>query len=281
MQRGILLCLDYDGTLAEITIDPANAWPVSGVRQSIERIAGAPGHASVAIVTGRRNADIKRLLGIDTPILFSGLHSLEICEPDGQVRFAAEVEECLPELRRVRDWLRQNVPYGHGFWIEDKGAVVALHCRGADSAEAAALCRGWAKFLSSTTQRLKLVQLDLTVEAMPRAASKSRAIAALKAVSPREFATIYCGDDLPDEEVFAALRADDFGILVGPDRESCARYQVDAPHALAHELSRLAAALGQGGTDAQDQTPSRCDPRVREINQCRSTQKPRLTRSRR
>jgi alpha,alpha-trehalase len=67
--RGILLCLDYDGTVSEITPDAANARPVADIASSIERIANASTQAVVAIVTGRRIEEVRRLLGIDSRLL--------------------------------------------------------------------------------------------------------------------------------------------------------------------------------------------------------------------
>jgi trehalose-phosphatase len=242
-RRGILLCLDYDGTVSEITPDAANARPVHGIASSIERIANAPKQALVAIVTGRRIEEVRRLIGIDSRLLFSGVHGLEFADANGKPSFVSDAVEYEPELARVRQWLLANVPKSRGFWIEDKGAAVGLHYRQADAVEAAGLCRRFSEFVFAAAPGLKLVQLKKISEAMPRSASKARAVAMLKGSIPRAFATVYFGDDSTDEDAFAALAGNDVGVLVGETRPTRARYWLAGPTALAVELSQLAEAL--------------------------------------
>ena len=242
-RRGILLCLDYDGTVSEITPDAANARPVEGIRTSIERIASASKQARVAIVSGRRIQEVQRLLGIDSGILFSGVHGLEFTNASGEVSFVSDVAECAQELARVKQWLIGHVPGSRGFRIEDKVAAVGLHYRQADASEAAELCGRLSEFVSANAQGLKLVQLKMIAEAMPRYASKARAVELLKARKPRSFATIYCGDDSTDEDAFAALGDGDVSLLVGSPRVTRAAYRLPDPAALAVELAQLADAL--------------------------------------
>jgi len=242
-RRGILLCLDYDGTLSEITPAAASARPVEGIRASIERIASASKQARVAIVSGRRIEEVRRLLGIDSGILFSGVHGLEFTDANGEASFVSEVEESAPELERVRQWLLGHLPDSRGFWIEDKVAAVGLHYRQADASEAAELRERFSEFVSVNAPRLKLVQLKMIDEAMPRCATKARAVELLKARMPRGFATIYCGDDSTDEDAFAALGDDDVSVLIGAPRVTRAVYSLPDPKALSVELSQLAEAL--------------------------------------
>jgi trehalose 6-phosphate phosphatase len=82
------------------------------------------------------------------------------------------------------------------------------------------------------------------LEAVPQAAGKDLAVASFKQRFPRSFVTVYFGDDTTDETAFAALGKDDVGVLVGPARESHARYRVLSPRAVARELRSLAA-LGE------------------------------------
>src|SRR5258708_20398427 len=95
-RQGILLCLDYDGTVSEITPAAASARPVEGIRTSIERIASASKQACVAIVSGRRIEGVRRLLGIDSGILFSGVHGLEFTDANTQACFGSHLAESAP-----------------------------------------------------------------------------------------------------------------------------------------------------------------------------------------
>jgi trehalose 6-phosphate phosphatase len=239
---GLLLCLDYDGTLAEITDDPAMAWPYHGVRQQLHRLTAARHRIAVAIVTGRTLPDVKRLLGIESGLFFSGVHGLEFEAPDRKVRLVSIAQACATELSGARRWLAVNVPKGRGFRVEDKRVAVGLHYRLADGREAAGLCTRFTRFVARETPSLKLVALKMLVEAMPRVASKARALSLLKARTPASWVTVYFGDDTTDEDAFAALAQDDLGVMVGARRQSHAKFWVDGPAAVARELQRLAAA---------------------------------------
>jgi trehalose-6-phosphatase len=56
------------------------------------------------------------------------------------------------------------------------------------------------------------------------------------------------GDDLTDEHAFRAAEAlGGFGVLVGPMRETAARYRLDGVPEVLDWLEAVAAALGEGG----------------------------------
>jgi trehalose 6-phosphate phosphatase len=239
--RGLGLMLDYDGTLAEIVSDPSQAKPLSGVPQLIDQIAAHDDRILVAVVTGRRISEVRTLLQVRSLTRFSGVHGLEISDRDGATQFTAAALASAPELDRVRQWLHQHVPYGCGFWIEDKEVAIGLHYRNADPDEARPLCERFTGFVASNAPSLKLLPLKMLLEAMPKAAGKGLAVTSFKDRFPRSFVTVYFGDDTTDEDAFAALAQDDIGVLVGPPRASAARYRVANPDAVARELRSLAA----------------------------------------
>jgi trehalose 6-phosphate phosphatase len=239
--RGLGLMLDYDGTLAEIVSDPSQAKPLPDVPQLIDRIAAHDERILVAVVTGRRISEVRSLLQVRSLTRFSGVHGLEISDRDGATQFTAAALACAPELDRVRHWLHQRVPNGGGFWIEDKEVAIGLHYRNADPDEARSLCEQLTGFVASNAPSLKLLQLKMLLEAMPKAAGKGLAVRNFKDRFPRSFVTVYFGDDTTDEDAFAALAQDDIGVLVGPPRASSARYCVANPHAVVRELHSLAA----------------------------------------
>ena len=237
--QGLLLCLDYDGTLAEITDDPSTAWPREGAREELQRLTRSHNRLAIAIVTGRSLADLKRLLRIETGIFFSGVHGLELDEPGKTAVFSADALACTSELAAIRRWLVQNIPGDRGFMIEDKRIALGLHYRRAEPTEAAEVCERLADFVARETPRLKLLRLKMLAEVMPRVASKARALVTLKARMPRSYLTAYFGDDATDEDALAALPPEDIGILVGGARVSHAVYRVDGPGAVVDELRAL------------------------------------------
>ena len=162
--------------------------------------------------------------------------------PAGKPCFTSESLAYAGELAIVRRWLACNVPAGRGFRIEDKQIALGLHYRLADPKEAAPLCDRFAQLVSRETPRLKLVFLKMLAEAMPRVASKARALVAAKTLMPKSYVTAYIGDDTTDEDAFAALGQDDIGVLAGARHASLAGYWVDGPAAVARELRSLVAA---------------------------------------
>ncbi|HYL57724.1 MAG TPA: trehalose-phosphatase [Candidatus Acidoferrales bacterium] len=241
-KRGLGLFLDYDGTLAEIVTDPSRATPVAGVRDTIDRLNDSGEKIAIAIVTGRRIDEVKTLLGLKSEATYSGVHGMELSDRAGKTEFTAAAVACAPAVARVREWLERIVPRGRGFRIEDKAVAIGLHFREADPDESRALCAQFSEFVARETPDLKVLQLKMLVEAMPLAAGKGHAIASLRTRLPRNFVAVYFGDDTTDEDAFAALGAEDLGILVGPERASLARYRVADPRAVARELKSLAAA---------------------------------------
>ncbi|MGA7872379.1 MAG: trehalose-phosphatase [Candidatus Binatus sp.] len=240
--RGLNLLLDYDGTLADIVSDPSQAMPIPGVARLIDQIAGGDSRAMVTIVTGRPIAEVKRLLPLRSRAHFSGVHGMEFTDRDGEIKFIEAALACAPELARVRRWLGKHVPPQRGFWIEDKTVAVGLHYRNADPGQSSRLCARFADFVARDAPSLKLLPLKMMLEAIPRAGGKDLAVKRIKQHAPRSFVTVSFGDDTTDESAFAALDQDDLGILVGPARESFARYRVASPRAVARELRALAAA---------------------------------------
>ena len=236
----LLLCLDYDGTLSEIVAEPSLAFPVPGIRETVLRLAAVSSRLTVAIVTGRSIAEARRLLGLNRGLVFSGLHGLEAARPDGAGAVAPAALACKPELDRVRDWLACNVPSQQGFRIEDKGFALGLHYRAAEPSIARMLVEDFAQFVTANAPGLKLMRLKMLLEAIPRAASKAHAVAALRDLVTTPHATAFIGDDVTDEDAFAALGPGDLGILVGPARPSRARYRLPSPAAVAVALKALA-----------------------------------------
>jgi trehalose 6-phosphate phosphatase len=241
--RGLGLMLDYDGTLAEIVSDPSQAKPLPGIAELIDQIAAHDNRVIVAIVSGRRIGEIRKLLEVRLPIFFSGVHGLEISSRGGGTQFSPAALACSAELDRVRQWLKDHTPPGRGFWIEDKQTAVGLHYRNADPEQARPLCAQFAEFVARDAPSLKLLRLKMLLEAMPKAAGKDFAVRSFKDRLPRSFAAVYFGDDTTDEDAFEALDQGDLGVLVGAPRPSRARYRVANPRAVARELRSLAASV--------------------------------------
>jgi trehalose-phosphatase len=250
LSRGrFLLCLDYDGTLSEITADPASAFPLARARDAIRTLAGHPERIAVAIVSGREVDVVKRLLGLHSGLLFAGTHGLELVASDGRRRYPAGVEESCAELDAVRSFLSRAVPPERGFIVEDKRVALALHYRNADPAEARAVLERFDRFVAKSTPRLEIMRGSMVYEALARGiGGKGAAVKfLLEEIGEPRPPTVYFGDDTTDEDAFFALGPEGaVTVLVGAERKSFAKYRVAGPREVADLLAGLAAQLEAG-----------------------------------
>ena len=243
--RPILLCLDYDGTLAEIADDPAQARPLAAIPPILASLAKWRGRIMVAVVSGREIAVLQRLLGLSDGIEFVGVHGLEMMRPDGRREVIPSAREWTPDLTKIRAWLGSNVPKNAGFVIEDKVLSIALHYRKADATVARKVHRAFERFVRLETPALKAGRGKMVIEAMPRIAGKGDAVLRLVERTGERFLPVYFGDDLSDEDAFAALRERGITVLVGEAHPSAARYRVDNPARVVEVLDSIANALGE------------------------------------
>lgn len=213
------LFLDLDGVLAPLAATPDAVVPDerrTAVLLSLnERLAGR-----VAIVSGRTLAEVDRI-SEGALRSASGIHGLERRRDDGTV----EVGQPDPSVVSVVEAFRRFAADRPGMIVEDKAVAAGLHFRGAqDQAEAAT---GLAERLADETG-LALQPGNLVVELKTPGSDKGTALAAFMAEEPFHGAVpIMLGDDLTDEYGFrAAETLGGFGVLVGPQRDTAARYNL-------------------------------------------------------
>jgi trehalose 6-phosphate phosphatase len=195
--------LDVDGTLAPIVRHADDAHVPEPTRTVLIQVAKRYG--CVACVSGRRAAVARRIVSLGT-IAYVGNHGAELLRPGGTE----------PELdREVAAWQRRVRAAYDAAWTdelrrlrvrgEDKGAIMALHWRGAPDeaaaeeavrevagrAEAAGLATHWGR---------KVLELR-----PPVALDKGRGIRTLLRDVDVDVA-MYVGDDRTDLDAFRGLR---------------------------------------------------------------------------
>ena len=246
LARGsLLLCLDFDGTLSEIVPHPADARPLSGVGEVLSALARDPARITVAIISGREIAEVRRMLGVERGILFAGTHGLEIMSADGVSRLAPGVEAAEADLAAARAWLARNLATTAGFVIEDKRVAIAVHYRMVEPALARERCAALRDFVEAKTPGLRILRGKMIDELLPRGVGgKGGAIRALlrEAAEPKSV-PVYFGDDTTDEDAFEQIRDDGIGVLVGSARPTWARYRVASPSEVRRVLAELAQEL--------------------------------------
>lgn len=227
----LLVASDYDGVLAPIVTDPAQAVPLPGGIAALTDLAGLPDTA-VALVSGRARADLAALSGAPPTLTLVGSHGAEF-----EHGFTVPLtEEQLTLHERLRAALEELVDGRAGVWLETKPASVVVHTRTAPRDVAAevmeAVRRGpatWSGVHPTTGKEV----IELSVSS----ADKGTAIDTLRAQVSAD-AVVYLGDDVTDENAFARLREGDVGVKVGPG-DTLARYRLSDPPAVVGALTTL------------------------------------------
>lgn len=129
---GTLLALDFDGTLAHIVDDPAQAYAHAHSVAALARIGARLGH--IAIITGRPVRQALELGGFEG---LAGLEGLVIFGQYGRERWDAATgefqspprdAEILAVEAMLPQWLSDHDALD--LRVEDKGLAIALHTRG-------------------------------------------------------------------------------------------------------------------------------------------------------
>ena len=229
-----LFAFDFDGTLAPIRPRPDEVHVSATIALRLEKLARL---RPVAIVTGRRIADVRERLGFE-PAWIVGNHG---AEDDGDPDAAAHAHLALDALReRLRE--RAGELAGAGIAIEDKGQSLALHFRTAPDRDAAsALIEG---LLASFTPTLHVFGGKLVYNAVA-ADAPDKAVAVRRLMERAGVqAAFFAGDDVNDEPVFAAAQPGWVTVRIGCERRvSAARFCIDGPHEMAGVLDRILASI--------------------------------------
>jgi trehalose 6-phosphate phosphatase len=227
-----LFAFDFDGTLAPIRARPDDVHVSATIALRLEKLARA---RPVAIVTGRRIADVRDRLGF-TPAWIIGNHG---AEDEGDPDAAALAFHALDALReRLR--AREEGLSAAGVSVEDKGQSLALHFRTAPDRDAASAMIE--DVLAGFTPTLhvfggKLVYNAVAADAPDKAVAVHRLIERAGVQS-----AFFAGDDVNDEPVFAAALPGWVTVRIGCERRaSAARFCMDGPHEMAGVLDRILA----------------------------------------
>lgn len=198
------ILLDVDGTLAPIVRHAADAHVPEATRGLL--IAVAKRYGVVACVSGRRAATARQIVSIGS-IAYVGNHGCELLKP------GATKPEVDPE---VAAWIDRVSAFAEQSWSrelqllrvrpEDKGAIAALHWRGAPDEEAALAAvreveqrAREAGFATHWGRKVLEIRPPVPID-------KGRGVATLLRGADAD-AALYSGDDLTDLDAFLGLRA--------------------------------------------------------------------------
>ena len=238
----VLLVLDYDGTLSPLQPDRDRAFPWPGVREALERILSG-GRTRLVLVSGREARQAARLLGLDPSPETWGVHGRERLLPGGEFHSLPLEPAQAAALAEIGRALAET---GFQDRVETKPGSVALHWRGVSPGHEAALRDLARKRLEPLARPagLEVRPFDGGVEFRAPGPTKGDALETLKKEEGPATPCAFLGDDLTDEEGFAALGPQDLPVLVGnPERPTRARFQLLGPEELLAFLERWASAM--------------------------------------
>lgn len=187
--------VDFDGTLSEIAPTPDAATAVPGAAEALVRLAER--FALVAVVSGRRAAEVEQRLGHPRGVRVFGLYGLEEREGEQAIPVSAlrPIEEILPRVMEAAS----EVP---GTLVEPKGSNLAIHYRLAADPEVARFTLLEALRPLAEGTGLRLIEGKRVLELVPSTAPSKGDV--VERAGTGMDALLYAGDDLADLEAFAA-----------------------------------------------------------------------------
>ena len=230
----LLVALDFDGTLAPLVDDPDQARALPEAREAVLRLLALP-RTRVALISGRAMASLLHVSDLPDTALLSGSHGVEV-RLDAEPALMLEPGE-LDRVAELRALLDAAVAGADKVWIEAKPAGFAVHTRLASEAvarEANAAALVVVATLDDITVRWGSDVLEFSV----RSTNKGDAVQRLKDFSGAS-AVFFAGDDVTDEDAFAALGPEDVGLKCG-DGQTLATFAVASTADVARTLSELA-----------------------------------------
>lgn len=187
---------DFDGTLAPIVDDPAEAAPLDGVVVALEALAGRYGR--VGVISGRPASFLVEHLG-GRGVFLSGLYGLEYVEDDGEqvqaIDEAAPWREVVEEVAAAGD---ADLPAGIS--VERKGLCLTVHHRRNPSLEPES--RAWVEARAEQTG-LVVHPARMSFELRPPLERDKGTVLAEAADGRRQ--VCFLGDDRGDLTAFDAL----------------------------------------------------------------------------
>jgi trehalose-phosphatase len=220
--RKCFLFLDYDGTLAPIVRDSAEAVPAPGIRDillGLQRLEGI----EIAVISGRSLEDVRSRLGLN--LIYGGNHGLEI-EGHG-IRFVEPTAaRAAAQIERICDNLAPRIASIPGASIERKGLSASVHYRKVPAGNEADLVAAVLSAAQPYSGNIEVRPGRKVLEFLPRVqwgkGKAARMIMETVATTSR-ILPVCLGDDVTDEDLFREF-PDGITVRVGEPRPTAAKY---------------------------------------------------------
>ncbi|HWE52608.1 MAG TPA: bifunctional alpha,alpha-trehalose-phosphate synthase (UDP-forming)/trehalose-phosphatase [Bryobacteraceae bacterium] len=219
-----ILIFDYDGTLVPITDDPNSSKPSVDLIRNLTRLASDPCN-TVAVISGRRSADMERWLGDIANLYIGAEHGMLVHQPSEEGWHA--LNGLNPDLQwkeRIRPILQQFADRAPGSFVEEKQFSLVWHYRRVEAEFGAWLAKELLALLENmlSDTNARPVHGKKIVEVKSTLANKGEFAAWLvDRRGPAEF-ILAAGDDETDEDMFARLNGAAVTLHVGYGRSIAA-----------------------------------------------------------
>lgn len=221
--------LDYDGCLSPIVKDPDKAFLSEEMKSTLKKLADV---CSVAVVSGRDRADVEKLVGLDN-VYFAGSHGFDITGPGGMQTEPGDATKALPALDEAAKTLNTSLEEIQGVVVERKKYAIAVHYRNVADEQVDRVKETVDQVLSQHEELKKGLGKKI-IELKPNMDwHKGKAVLWLMNeldLNKPDIIPIYIGDDITDEDAFASLQEQKYGlgILVGEhDDKTAATYRLE------------------------------------------------------
>lgn len=239
----LLIALDFDGTLAPFTENPADSRPLPEARTALDDLAVLP-RTTIAIISGRPLDFLRDVVDPARHMVLSGSHGAELdlsALPDLPEDAEHDINltsDQLTLLDRAVDATEDLVSCYPGSRAELKPAGVCFHTRPIADARVAEQALEEMTRAYSDLKGLRITPGQQVVECSVLSATKGDGLRIIKAAVTPDM-TIFAGDDVTDEDAMELLTERDLGIKVG-DKETVAAQRVTGPQELADLLGVFA-----------------------------------------
>ncbi|CAM2880110.1 trehalose-phosphatase [Skermania piniformis] len=222
---------DYDGTIAPIVSDPAEAHPHSESVRALRALAGLTA-TTAAVISGRALRDLAVLSRLPVEVHLVGSHGSEF-----DLGFVHAIDndakQLLDEIITELTDLASTHP---GVTVEVKPASVALHVRNA-TPEVGRQALDRVRHGAASWVGVQVTEGKAVIELAVVPTDKGYALDLLRHQESAS-AAIFFGDDVTDEKAFARLQGPDIGVKVG-EGASLAGFRVPDTGSVAAALAFL------------------------------------------
>ncbi|MFC6941081.1 trehalose-phosphatase [Salinirubellus sp. GCM10025818] len=254
---GLVLGLDFDGTLAPIVEDHAEAAMTTESRAAVDRLAEHSG-VGLAVVSGRALEDLTGRVGLDG-VVYAGNHGLELGY-DGERTVHPAVEGVGPAIDRLCAELDDRLGDVPGYAVENKRVTATVHFRTVPEEHVPRVV-GTVEEAVDGADGLRVSEGREIREIRPAVEwDKGRVMELLAATAPDGWRVMYVGDDTTDEDAFRAIQPDGVGVHVTSsehdDVETDADYRLDGQADVPRFLEWLDDSVPRSDSSRGDRWPA-------------------------